>query len=56
MEHGEKFDGSTGLLDWDFIFIFRVIELRSGDKEGDSDSALFQSNKKTLSVCRMAFA
>ena len=31
-----KFDGSTGLLDLDFIFMFRVIDLRSGDQDGDS--------------------
>ena len=56
MRFYEKFDGSTGLLDLDFIFMFRVIDLRSGDKDGDSDGTLFQSDGKTLSVCRMAFA
>ena len=30
----KKFDGSTGLLELDFIFMFRVIDLRSGDKDG----------------------
>ena len=52
----KKFDGSTGLLDLDYIFMFRVIDLRSGVKDGDSDGTPFQSNEKTLSVCRMAFA
>ena len=52
----KKFDGSTGLLELDFIFMFRVIDLRSGDKDGDSDGTLFQTDGKTLSVCRMAFA
>ena len=52
----EKFDGSTGLLDLDFIFMFRVIDLRSGDKDGDSDGTLFQSEGKTLNVYRLAFA
>ena len=52
----KKFDASTGLLDLDFIFMFRVIDLRSGEKGGDSDGTLFQSDRKTLSVCRMAFA
>ena len=36
----KKFDGSTGLLDLDFIFMFRVIDLRSGDKDSDSDGTL----------------
>ena len=56
MRAHKKFDGSTGLLDLDFIFMFRVIDLRSGDKDGDFDGTLFQSDGKTLSVCRMAFA
>ena len=51
----KKFEGSTGLLELDFIFMFRVIDLRSGDKDGDSDGTLFQSDGKTLGVCRMAF-
>ena len=51
----KKFDGSTGLLDLDFFFMFRVVDLKSGDKDGDSDGTLFQSDGKTLSVCRMAF-
>ena len=51
-----KLDGSTGLLDLDFFFMFRVIDLRSSNKDGDSDGTLFQSDRKTLSVCRMAFA
>ena len=37
----KKIDGSTGLLDLDFIFMFKVIDLRSGDKDGDSDDTLF---------------
>ena len=56
MRAHKKFDGSTGLLDLDFIFMFRVIDLRSGDKDGDSDGTLFQNDGKTLIVCRMAFA
>ena len=55
MRAHKKFDGSTGLLDLDFIFMFRVIDLRSGDKDGDSDSTLFQSDGKTFSICRMVF-
>ena len=50
MKAHKKFDGSTGLLDLDFIFMFRVIDLRSGDKDGDSDGTLFQSDGKTLSA------
>ena len=52
----KKFDGSTGLLDLDFIFMFRIIDFRSGDKDDDSDGTLIQSDGRTLSVCRMAFA
>ena len=51
----KKFDGSTGLLDLDFIFMLRVIDLRSRNKDGDSDVTLFQSDGKTVSVCRMPF-
>ena len=51
----KKFDGSTGLLDLDFIFMFRIIDFRSGDKDVDSDGTLIKSDGKTLSTCRMAF-
>ena len=51
-----KFDWSTGFLDLGFIFIFRVIDLRSTDKDGDSDGTPFQSHGKSLSACRRAFA
>ena len=33
--------------------MFRVVDLRSGDKGGASDVTLFQSNGKPLNVCRM---
>ena len=56
MRAHKKFDGSTGLLDLDFIFMFRVIDFRSGDKDDDSDGTLIQSDGKTLSACRMASA
>ena len=56
MRAHKKFDGSTGLLDLDFIFMFRVIDLRSGNKDGDSDGTLLRSDGKTLGFCRMAFA
>ena len=52
----KKFDGSTGFLELDFIFMFRVIDLRSGNKDGDSDGTLLRSDGKTLGFCRMAFA
>ena len=55
MRANKKFDGSTGLLDLDFIFMLRVIDLRSKNKDGDSDGTLCQSDGKTLSVYRMAF-
>ena len=44
------------MLDVDFMFMFRVIDLRSRDKDDDSDGTLIQSDGKALSVCRMAFA
>ena len=48
MRTHKKLDGLTGLLeDLDYIFMFRVIHLRSGDKNGDSDGTLFQSDGKT---------
>ena len=56
MRTHKKYDASIGSLDLDFIFMFRVLDLRSADKDGDSDGTLFQSDGKTLSVCRMAFA
>ena len=32
----EKFEGSTGWIDLDFIFMFRVIGFRNEDKNDDS--------------------
>ena len=52
----KKIDGSTALLDLDFIFMFRVIDFRNEDQNSDSDSTLFQSDCKILCVCRMTFA
>ena len=51
----KKFDGSTGLLDLDFIFMSRVTNFKSGDKDDDFDGTLLQSDSKTLSACRIAF-
>ena len=36
--------------------MFRIIDLKSGDKDDDSDGTLFQNDGMTLSACRMAFA
>ena len=47
MRTHKNLGGSPGLLDLDFIFMFRVTDLRSADKDGDSDSTLFQSDGKT---------
>ena len=52
----KKFDESTGFLDLYFIFMFRVTDFRSVDKDDDSDGTLFQSDSKTLSAYRMTFA
>ena len=35
--------------------MLRVIDLRSGDKDGDSDGTIFQSDGKTLSVDLLGF-
>ena len=43
----KKFDGSTSLLYLDFIFIFRIIDFKSGNKDYDSDGTLFQSDGKS---------
>ena len=56
MRAHKKFDGSTSLLDLDFIFMLRVIDLRNGDKDGGSHGTLFQNDGQSRSVCRMAFA
>ena len=56
MSAHKKFNGSTALLDLNFLSMFRVIDLRNGDEDDDSDGTLFQSDGKTLSVYRMAFA
>ena len=43
----EKFDGSTGLLDLDFIFMFWLVDFLNGGKGEDKDDdsgTLFQSN------------
>ena len=36
--------------------MFKVTDFRKGDKDDGSDGTLIQSNGKTLSACRMAFA
>ena len=51
----KKFDGSTPFLHLDFIFVSRVIDFWSGDKDDDSDNTLVQSDGKALSTCRIAF-
>ena len=56
MRAHKKFNGSTVLFDLNFLSMFRVIDLRNGDEDDDSDGTLFQSDGKTLSVYRMAFA
>ena len=36
--------------------MLRVIDFRSGDKDDDSDGALFQTDSKTLGASRLALA
>ena len=52
----KKLDRSIGLLDLDFIFMFRVIDFKSGDKNDGSDGTLFQIDGKTFSACKITFA
>ena len=52
----KKSDRSTGLFNLDFIFMFWVIDFKSGDKDDDLDGTLFQSDGKILSACRITFA
>ena len=52
----KKLDRSIGLLDLDFIFLFRVIDFKSGDKNDGSDGTPFQSDGKTFSACKITFA
>ena len=56
MRAHKPYDGSTGLLDFLFIFLIKVTDFKSGDKDDDSDGTPFQSDGKTLSAYRMAFA
>ena len=56
MRAHKKLDGSTGFLDLDFIFMFRVADFKIGDKDDDSHGTLFLSDGKTLCACMMAFA
>ena len=56
MRAHKKYDGSAGLLNLLFIFLIKVIDFKSGDKDDDPDGTLFQSHGKTLSAYRMAFA
>ena len=56
MSAHKKFNGSTVLLDLNFLSMFRVIDLRNRDEDDESDGTLFQSDGKTLSVFSMAFA
>ena len=48
----KKFDGSTDLLDLNFIFMFRVVDYRTGEKD---HGTLFQSDGKIFIACRIGF-
>ena len=49
-------DRRSAFLDLDFLFMFRVIDSESGDKDNDYVGTLFQSDGKTRSACMMTFA
>ena len=51
----KKFDGSTGLVEFVFTIIWRLIVHNIGNKAFDSEGALFQSLGATLKTCKIAF-
>ena len=52
----KKLDGSTGLVEFFFIAMWRLIAHNIGDKVFDSEGNLFQRLGKTLKICKIEFA
>ena len=52
----KKFDGSTGLVEFFFTAMLRLIARNIGDKVFDSEGTLFQRLGTTLKTCKMEFA
>ena len=49
----KKLDGSTGLVEFFFTAMLRLIAHIIGDKLFDSDGSLFQRVGVTLKICKM---
>ena len=52
----KKLDGSTGLVEFFFTAMLRLIARNIGDKVFDSEGTLFQRLGTTLKTCKMEFA
>ena len=52
----KKLDGSTGLVEFFFTVMLRLIAHNIGDKVFDSEATLFQRLVTTLKTCKMEFA
>ena len=52
----KKLDGSTGLVEFFFTAMLRLIARNIGDKVFDSEGTLFQGLGTTLKTCKMEFA
>ena len=52
----KKLDGSTGLVEFFFTAMLRLIARNIGDKVFDSEGTLFQRFGTTIKTCKMEFA
>ena len=52
----KKLDGSTGLLEFFFMVMLRLMARNRGDKVLDSKGTLFQRVGITLKICKMELA
>ena len=52
----KKLDGSTGLVEFFFTAMVRLIARNIGNKVFDSEGTLFQRFDATLKTCKMEFA
>ena len=51
-----KLDGSTGLVEFFFTAMLRLIAVNIGDKMFDSKRTMFQRLGTTLKICKIEFA
>ena len=52
----KKLDGSTGLFEFFFMAMLRLMDCNIGDKVFDSEGTLFQRVGITLKICKMELA